>query len=211
LSHLVCLPINVGLLFYACSIYTGSSTLGLLVLAWCGFWYLRMAVRFRAIAWGALSLAVLLGLWTLGDGCASMARAAGVPWYLEPILLIALVSTAQAGSHGFERNVPPRANFSERWRSTREFVWGETDRSSLERLRRVAWIPVGAVWGAFDEWWASTKLLPIYLLELMWVGGYEGAKICDPRQQSLAALASGDPALDWVGVGGGASLDDQFK
>ena len=105
---------------------------GLLLLALLAVWYVAMAARMRAGLWGLVSLTLLTGLWMLGNGCASLAVAAGMPWYLEPISLIIAVSTLQAYSHLFEENVPPRANFEGHWMPVREFIWGDRGEVSLD-------------------------------------------------------------------------------
>ncbi len=217
LGHVVCIPINVGLLFYALAVYTGTGTGGgfapfainggLILLALLATWYGAMAARMRAGLWAAVMFAMLAGLWMLSNGCASLALAAELPWYLEPITLIVAVSTLQAYSHLFEENVPPRANFEGHWKPVREFIWDDPTKVSLgRRLIKLAWTPIGGLWGALDEWWASAKLLPFYMLELLWMCGYQRHQRDHFRQLSLTVLASGDPALDYVGFGGGASV-----
>lgn len=205
IGHLILIPINVGLLFYALVIHT--STAAPILLALLAVWYVAMAIRMQAKLWGLTTLALLAGLWAVANIGAASALAAGMPWYLEPLTLIVAVSLLQASSHLFETNVPPRANFRNRWIPAREFLWGDPRRVSLgRRLARLAWTPIGATWGAFDEWLASAKLLPLYVLELLWMCGYQPDQRARVRARSLAALASGDPALDWVGVGGGSSV-----
>ncbi len=213
LGHLVCIPINVALLFYALAVHTGAAApvfglnAGLVLLVLLATWYTAMAVRMRAGLWAVFSLAVLLGLWALGNLGAGWALAAGRPWFVEPLALIVAVSSLQAYSHLFERNVPPRANFEDHWLPVREFIWGDARELSLgRRLVRLAWTPIGGLWGALDEWWASAKLLPMYLLELLWMCGYQRGCRDHYRRVSRAVLASGDPALDFVGIGGGASV-----
>ncbi|WP_146658068.1 hypothetical protein [Enhygromyxa salina] len=214
LTHVVCIPVNVALLFYALAIHTGSPgsmfmNAGLLVLALLAAWYVGMAAKLRSKLWGAVALAVLAGLWLVGTAGAwfAVGEGAELAWYLRPITLIAAASGLQAYSHLFEANVPPRANFQDRWQPVREFIWGDPATVTLRsRLLRLAWTPIGGLWGLVDEWWASAKLLPLYLLELLWALGYRRAERDYFRGLSLEALASGDPALDWVGVGGGASV-----
>jgi hypothetical protein len=212
LTHVVCIPLNVGLLFYALAVHTGGPFFngGLVLLALLSAAYTAMALKLRSGLWAGVSLVVLAGLWVLANSCASLASpvvGAELAWYLRPITLIVAVSGVQAYSHLFEPHVPPRANFSSRWLPVREFIWGDPAKVSLRaRLLRLAWTPIGGVWGILDEWCASAKLLPFYLLEVLWVLGYRRAQRDYFRGFSLEALASGDPALDWVGVGGGASV-----
>ncbi|WP_181233573.1 hypothetical protein [Enhygromyxa salina] len=212
LTHLVCVPLNVGLLFYALAIHTGGPdsmfmNAGLVLLAVLAAWYTAMAVKLRSGLWAGVVLAVLAGLWLVANVCAGLVAGGELAWFLRPITLVAAVSAVQAYSHLFEEHVPPRANFQQRWQPVREFIWGDPATVTLQaRLQRLAWTPIGGLWGLLDEWWASAKLLPLYLLELLWALGYRRAQREQIRGRSLEALASGDPALDWVGIGGGASV-----
>jgi hypothetical protein len=211
IGHLLFIPINVGLCFYALAVYAAGPSMlvngGLLLLVLLLSWYVAMAVRMRARLWGVLSVTVLVSLWMLANVGASRAIAAGLPWYLEPILLMIAGATLQAYSHLFEPNVPPRANFTRHWMPARQFLWDGRGQLPLrQRIARLAWTPIGGVWGTIDEWWASIKLLPLYVLELMWMCGYQRERREQFRRVSLTALASGDPALDWVGHGGAGSV-----
>lgn len=203
LAHLVCIPINVALLFYALAVYVGPSA-PLLLFAVLASWYVSMAATMRSLAWALVVLAVLAGLCGLGVTLARVAAPLG-PW-ASPAAWMLVVSTLQAYSHLFEAHVPPRANFERHWLPLREFVWGSPALPLAARVRKLSWTPIGGVWGTFDEWYSSAKLLPFYLLELMWMCGYRPEQRAKHRARSLASLASGDPALDWVGVGGGASV-----
>lgn len=208
LGHVVCIPLNVALLFYAIAFHGGSSVVGLVLLALLAAWYLAMAKQQRSAPWAVASLSLLAGVWLLGDGLGGWAASlpGGAPWYLRPLPLIFAVSALQSISHTFERNIPPRANFEQHWVSLREFVWGTRELSLGQRLRSIAWAPIGLLWGTLDEWWASAKLMPIYVLELLWCCGHQPQQREQLRRRTLEAIASGDPALDFVGVGGGASV-----
>lgn len=204
LGHLLLIPLNVALLFYALTVHVGSGA-ALVLLAALATWYVAMAARWRSGLWAGAALVVLLGVAQLGCTAATwvMARDGGVPWYLQPIALMFAVSLAQACSHLFEDNIPPRANFEQHWIPKHSFVWGD---SWATRLRGLLWAPIGLLWGALDEWWASAKLLPIYVLELLWLCGHQPQQRRAIRARTITALASGDPALDFVGTGGGSSV-----
>jgi hypothetical protein len=57
--------------------------------------------------------------------------------------------------------------------------------------------------GAFDELWGSPRLLPIVVLTLMWKLGYQKERRDEIEGLAAAALASGNPAIDRIGIGGG--------
>ena len=63
-----------------------------------------------------------------------------------------------------------------------------------------------ALWGTIDELWASPRLFPYGILEQMWRHGYERERFAELDRMTREALASGDPAIDYVGVGGGTFL-----
>jgi len=91
----------------------------------------------------------------------------------------------------------------------REFMWGGEGRVPLwKRLANLSWTPIGTVWGTLDEWYSSAKLLPMFLLQLMWTFGYKPEQRREFREQTLEVLRRGNPALDWVGTGGGAFVGE---
>jgi hypothetical protein len=61
--------------------------------------------------------------------------------------------------------------------------------------------------GMVDEIWASPRLLPYNILRLMLAAGYAPSvrEVLDDRARR--GLANRNPALDYVGVGGGTFID----
>ena len=53
------------------------------------------------------------------------------------------------------------------------------------------------------------RLLPVLLLELLWLSGHDQARRAAWRALSDQAIASGNPALDYVGTGGPTPLRTQ--
>lgn len=203
LGHVVCIPLNVALLFYALAFYL-APVAALVLFVLLATWYVTMAITLRNPLWAVVALAVLAGLCVAGVAAAS--RSSELGGWANPLAWIVVVSSLQAYSHLFEAQVPPRANFERHWLPVDEFLWGSPDMPLRRRLAKLAWLPIGGIWGTFDEWYASAKLLPFYLLELLWMAGYRAEQRAEHRARSLAILATGDPALDWIGVGGGASV-----
>ena len=60
--------------------------------------------------------------------------------------------------------------------------------------------------GTRNEWWASARLMPYSLLLLMFRLGYQPERAARARSYADRAIASGNPAIDFVGIGGGAFL-----
>jgi hypothetical protein len=218
LSHAVCIPANVALLFYALALYApmGSSAPpfvngGLLLAPLLCVWYLSMAAKLRNPLWGAAACAIVGVLFLAGNDLARVAvdpaapsAWSSTPWYLHPLFLIGGVSVVQASGHLFEDRVPPRANRTDGWISMRDFVWGGDEVPLWKRLTKLSWTPIGTLWGALDEWYSSAKLLPLFLLQTMWALGYKPEQRRQFHTETLEVLRRGNPAMDWVGTGGGA-------
>ena len=111
-------------------------------------------------------------------------------------------------THAAEPLFPPRAGDPLRWMPMRHFACGppEDPLARVDVLRRVLKISCYPLIGLLNETWASPRLLPYAVLRVMMAGGYA------PRLRSILdgrmhrALASGNPALDYVGIGGGTFI-----
>ena len=73
-------------------------------------------------------------------------------------------------------------------------------------LRRASQLAAQAVFGTVDEIVASPRLLPVLLLELLWLFGHDPVRRVTWRALSARAIASGNPALDYIGIGGPTPL-----
>jgi hypothetical protein len=231
-GHSICIPLNVLLLFYGLAQFrldgahplahgidpfapTGAVIFGVALATW----YAALAASLRNALWGAVMIGIVASLTMLGNTLYGLAFTEAVgdrswwlptPWYFAPLLWMGVVSGAQAWSHIREPFVPPRANGTRDWIPVRDYIFGPEDAPlrGTALLARFGMVFVGSIWGAIDEWWASAKLLPYFVLEAMWGVGYKPAQ----RDELLAlferARSSGNPALDYVGVGGGAYLSE---
>ena len=72
--------------------------------------------------------------------------------------------------------------------------------------RRAGQLAAQAVFGTVDEIVASPRLLPVLLLELLWLLGHDPERRSAWRALSARAIASGNPALDYIGTGGPTPL-----
>jgi hypothetical protein len=73
-------------------------------------------------------------------------------------------------------------------------------------LRRGGQLAAQAGFGTVDEIVASPRLLPVLLLELLRLLGHDPARRAAWRSLSARAIASGNPALDYIGIGGPTPL-----
>ncbi len=187
----------------------GSTGLAVLLLGW----YLAMAWQHRLWAWflamvpvvGALYAGanLLYATWALPAG-APGAGSTALPLALDPWLWMAGSAFLVALSHAPEPKLPPRTVEGERWLTFGEYLRSaETATPRPLRALRVGLFPL---WGTLDEWWASPRLMPYGVLLVMFRFGYRPELWHRCQQQVERAWASGNPALDYVGIGGGAML-----
>jgi hypothetical protein len=73
-------------------------------------------------------------------------------------------------------------------------------------LRRAGQLAAPAVFGTVDEIVASPRLLPVLLLALLWLFGHDPGRHAAWRALSARAIADGNPALDYIGIGGPTPL-----
>lgn len=199
--HFVCMPIITALLLAALHpLELGpvrASQLGAVLLAG---WWLVWGVRERLVAWGLVSAGWAAALYAAGAALAST-TIAPLPWILG-------LSFVQAASHAPEPRLPPRVTRSPRWIGTRDYLVGTGDaaRTLGARARRLLHLVEVSIYGPIDELIASPRLAPIQLLELMWLAGYAPATRRRWKALSARAIASGNPAIDYIGTGGGTTL-----
>ena len=109
-------------------------------------------------------------------------------------------------SHAFEPLFPPRAGHPLRWLSIGAYVRGPDGARRTAMALRAARVASFIVLGFFNELWASPRLLPYNVLRLMLRAGYAPALRAVLDERARRAWASGNPALDFVGIGGGTFL-----
>lgn len=180
-------------------------------------WYLLVALGARMMLWWALTVPLTLGLSFGADAyyCRFFELDATQRSFFSPTVGAAnpfLWAYASAQmimlSHVPEPLLPPRVTDAWRWTSVRDFVFGHD--GARRSLLGVAWrgllLLVQVASGAANEWWASARLMPYSLLLLMFRLGYQPERAERARSYADRAIASGNPAIDFVGIGGGAFL-----
>jgi hypothetical protein len=182
-GHAVCMPVIVASLLAALDPIT---LVGAVLLAvWWGSW----ALIWRDALWGTCAVGLAGGLY------AATFVVAALPW---PAVVTALVgSLLQAASHALEP-LPPRVTRSTYWVPVGTYL----REGPGTRPRRIGHLAAQLVFGTVDELVASPRLQPVLLLRLLWFAGHDAGR----REQALdlarRAIASGNPALDFVGTGG---------
>ncbi len=180
----------------------GATSYASLLLVWYG-----VLARLTGF-WGLwlLMLPVVGGLCAGAQLFAALTSDAGVVanpwlWMMVSAFLIAL-------SHAPEPWLPPRVNETRGWMPTSHYLLGPPGRRHSPARVAVRLVRLGLqlVWGTLDELWASPRLLPYNFLMLLFRFGYRPDAARRLREHVERALASGNPALDYVGIGGGRFL-----
>ena len=199
--HQLCMPlINLMIMAALAPIAVlgvrGSNIYALLLLGW----YLVQAIIDRLLLWG-LVMIPLVGALLFGAELYLRATArAGL--LASPWLWMAVLSLIQAVSHTSEARLPPRVTASARWKTIGEFLANPPGGLLVGLLRLAAQV----VWGTLAEFWASPRLFPYGVLAQLRRRGYARQRFGGLDDQIRRAIASGQPAVDFIGSGGGAFL-----
>ncbi len=204
------------------TLFNGAAIVALVLAAY----YVTWAAIERAFLWGATMVAAILVFWVLAnaqftlthadDSTAHFYRA----WraFHNPYMWMAITSLCQALSHIAEPALPPRLSGLHDWVPIRAYLFGPValsadaraarrgEASSPTRPERVVRLVSHFMFGPIDEWLAAGRLFPVYVLELLWACGYKHERRDAIRALAERSIATGNPALDFVGTGGGRFL-----
>ena len=201
-GHLVCMPLIVAAMLAAlCPLRLGPVNASLPAAVVLAVWWAAWAVKERDAVWGACGVALAATLCGLAN-VAYHARPLG-----GPVTWILLGSLLQAASHILEP-LPPRVSRSPRWVPVREYVFGppQARHAPGQVVRRLGHLAAQTVFGTIDELVASPRLLPVLLLDWLWRAGHRPQQSAACRAFAADAIASGNPALDYVGTGGATPI-----
>jgi hypothetical protein len=201
-GHAACMPVIVTALLAL--LYPVHATLpgALALAAWWAYW----AVKERDPVWGGCAVGLAAALYPLAQALGRLG-AADPPRLAQPWALLLLAGLLQAGSHILEP-LPPRVTRSVHWIPPTEYLLGRAGHRNppVTVLRRAGQLTAQAVFGTVDEIVASPRLLPVLLLELLWLSGHDPVRRAAWRALSARAIANGNPALDYIGTGGPTPL-----
>jgi hypothetical protein len=203
--HQVCMPLNNLMIMAALAPVgvagvAGDTACAVALLGW----YLAVAIAHRLYLWGLLMFP-LVGALHLGAGWFQSATASR-GWVGNPVLWMMVLSFVQALSHVTEPRLPPRVTASARWRSVREFMADAPGGTTGTRAVRAVRLVAQALWGTVAEFWAAPRLFPYGVLMQLRRLGYARARLGSLDGLTRRAIASGQPAVDFIGSGGGAFL-----
>lgn len=171
-------------------------------------WYAAVSRDARLSGWWFAMVPVVGGLYAGAHGLSATWLTGGQALLAWGAMIVGGAGVS-AVSHVFESHVPPRIVHPMAWVPTAEAAWGPrgvrvSPAEGLRRLMRLLWLNV---MGLLNELWASPRLLPYNVLFLMMDLGYAPRTRAQIQGWTQRAWASGNPALDFVGVGGGLTLD----
>ena len=101
--------------------------------------------------------------------------------------------------------LPPRTADRWRWVPLRDYLMAPELRPGTRALR-LGHLTLISVLGTVAEAWASLRLMPYNWLLLMMRLGYAKERYAELQGWAERAWATGNPALDYVGTGGGTFL-----
>lgn len=181
-------------------------------------WYFILVAKTRLWGWYAATVPCVVALSVAANALYSSVftvDAAQRTWWaptplaFNPWLWMMFGAFMVAFSHVPEDHLPPRVSETKRWILLRDYLRGaDLGGSRAGRVAvRILLLPLNILWGTLDELWASPRLMPYNLLWLMFRAGYRPELWAQIRSHADRAWASGNPAIDYVGIGGGAFLD----
>jgi hypothetical protein len=226
-GHAVCMPIIVAAMLAAlCPLRMGASaiplpggtsvSLNILPLnaslpaaVGLAVWWVWWAVKERDTWWAVGNAVLVVVLWSVANAAYHVrphaTGGAALAW--APVAWVLVGSLLQAGSHVLEP-LPPRVSRSPYWVPVGEYLLGRPERRNRPGtvVRRAGHVAAQALFGTVDELVASPRLLPVLLLRLLWAAGHDPAGRASCAALAARAIASGNPALDYVGTGGSTPL-----
>jgi hypothetical protein len=201
--HFLAMPLIVTSLIAVVARHVAGDNAAIVLSVLLAAWYLVQSVANRMVLLGIVMVVLVAAYLALGIAWARLAEGAGL--WADPLIGFLVFVSAQTFSHAAEPDVPPRISGTEDWVPLSRFILGPTgSRHSIARsLANIGRLVLASLAGAFDEIWGSPRLLPIVVLTLMWKLGYKKKRRNEIVSLAAAALASGNPGIDRIGIGGG--------
>lgn len=170
-------------------------------------WYAALSAEARMPLWWWAMVPVVVALLVAAHGFLAITAGLDVIW-ASPWLWLAFSALWISVSHAFEPKLPPRAGDRLKWMTVQEYVLGpDEQRKPLRvRIRNGFTVAIYPFIGAVDELWAAPRLLPYNFLMILFKLGYKPERRAEIEDHAARALAQGNPAIDYVGIGGGTPL-----
>jgi len=166
-------------------------------------WYMVWGFRAKMRMFGVFAIPHLIALWILSTVLSQLTRYspeeatwyASAPFWANPIILGLVFAVIVTASHTPEP-LPPRMNGTNGWMDMAEY------KARHNLYYRVTRIGQSFIAGTISEFLAGPRLMPLFILRGYFVLGFEAERWDNIQQFVKMAWASGNPALDYIGVGG---------
>lgn len=181
---------------------------GVVYAAALALWHVSVALSAGLVLWGLCAATLVAALRLLAQACIAAPAGPAQLFAQHPWLGLWMSAFFIALSHATEPRLPPRAVAGARWRGLREYVLGPPHAPHAVSVRIANGVRVALfiMWGTLNEWWAAMRLMPYNMLWLMFRCGYAKPLRDRVLGHVQRALASDNPALDYVGIGGATML-----
>jgi hypothetical protein len=196
ITHAITVPLVVVLMVVSIHVMYGERT-AFVFNALFGLWWVLWAIIERDIAWGTIMCILGVSIWR--------AAQAFIASKLDPFSPMAVLVLAQTLSHSNEPMMPPRMSGS-------PTAWGPPariqfrGRTFIDGVRKATWLSFLILCGCLNEWISCPRLIAVIAFDILSFFGWREERSREWKSLSRRAIQSGNPAIDFIGVGGGASL-----
>ena len=168
-GHAVCMPVIVTALLALLYPVHGTLPGAVALAAWWAYW----AAREHDLVWGGCAARLAAALCPLALALGRLGAAEPSP-LAQPWAWCCSAARCRPGSHILEP-LPPRVSRSVHWMPPTEYLLGRAGHRNSPGVaaRRACQLAAQAVFGTVDEIVASPRLLPVLLLELLWLLGHD--------------------------------------
>lgn len=124
---------------------------------------------------------------------------------IHPVFFVSFCAISLSVGHTTEPKIPPRVAAAKEWKSHRQFA---QDHGYLISSILIFYT---FIMGGFNEFLAIPRLFPILWLKVYCRFGFYRQFYEKLQSVVKPALSSGNPALDFIGVGGDITISEMFK
>jgi hypothetical protein len=206
-AHALLMPLIMSAVFAGlCTIDVAGVNAGLIALGLLLAWYVVQALANRIFLVALCMVPITCGEYFLGRLWQTQAYTR--PEALSPLLWALVLSGIATLTHIAEPDLPPRVTRTAQWVPFWQFLLGTRQQRLAFPVAAFRFVLIGLqiVWGTLDELLAAPRLLPIIILMYLWKLGFYREQCAKLTGLVQTATKRGNPALDYIGTGGGAFL-----
>lgn len=212
LGHTLTMPVIIIALLAAIAHHSGSVAPTMITAGLLGAWYVIQATVNGMALLGCVMMALAGGFAAIALTWHHALPNTPALW-AEPLFWLLGGVMLQTLSHAAEPDIPPRVSGTDDWVSVGSYFSGSPE----DRLKpgqvflRLVRAGMIFLFGMGNELWGSWRLMPVVVVNYMWLFGYQPER--HRRLKALIHRASdgGNPAIDFIGKGGARSHDEDAK